>query len=139
MRRAFGGSAVHGLFNWLTVLILLPLESATALLQELSALALGTASLPAGVHTPDILKVLTQPLTHLIVQVRKAAALPRPLTWACLRRGGRRGQGCVWPCTGNPVPQLDTDVIMHSATGNTTNSSLIKQWCGTRGPTVRCL
>ncbi|XP_073077176.1 sodium-dependent phosphate transport protein 2C isoform X4 [Manis javanica] len=98
-RRAFGGSAVHGLFNWLTVLILLPLESATALLQELSALALGTASLPAGVHTPDILKVLTQPLTHLIVQ-------------------------------------LDTDVIMHSATGNTTNSSLIKQWCGTRGPTT---
>ncbi|XP_036756680.1 sodium-dependent phosphate transport protein 2C isoform X6 [Manis pentadactyla] len=98
-RRAFGGSAVHGLFNWLTVLILLPLESATALLQELSALALGTASLPAGAHTPDILKVLTQPLTHLIVQ-------------------------------------LDTDVIMHSATGNTTNSSLIKQWCGTRGPTT---
>ncbi|KAK2505155.1 hypothetical protein MC885_004199, partial [Smutsia gigantea] len=98
-RRAFGGSAVHGLFNWLTVLILLPLESTTALLQELSALALGTASLPAGAHAPDILKVLTQPLTHLIVQ-------------------------------------LDTDVITHSAIGNTTNSSLIKQWCGTRGPTT---
>nr|XP_060464105.1 sodium-dependent phosphate transport protein 2C isoform X5 [Panthera onca] len=94
-RRAFGGSAVHGIFNWLTVLILLPLESALALLERLSALTLGATSLQPGGHAPDILKVLTQPLTHLIVQ-------------------------------------LDTDAIASSATGNATNSSLIKQWCGTR-------
>ncbi|XP_039076697.1 sodium-dependent phosphate transport protein 2C [Hyaena hyaena] len=94
-RRAFGGSAVHGIFNWLTVLILLPLESATALLERLSALALGATSLEPGGRAPDILKVLTQPLTHLIVQ-------------------------------------LDTDVIASTATGNATNSSVIKQWCGTR-------
>lgn len=76
--RAFGGSAVHSIFNWLTVLILLPLESATALLERLSALALGATSLEPGGQAPDILKVLTKPLTHLIVQVRKAAALQRP-------------------------------------------------------------
>ncbi|XP_021563935.1 sodium-dependent phosphate transport protein 2C-like, partial [Carlito syrichta] len=34
-QRAFSGSAVHGIFNWLTVLVLLPLESATAGLQRL--------------------------------------------------------------------------------------------------------
>ncbi|XP_020936843.1 sodium-dependent phosphate transport protein 2C isoform X2 [Sus scrofa] len=94
-RRAFGGSAVHGIFNWLTVLVLLPLESAAALLERLSALTLGVASLQPGGHAPDILKVLTRPLTDLIVQ-------------------------------------LDADVIVGSATGNTTNSSLIKRWCGTR-------
>lgn len=98
-RRAFAGSAVHGIFNWLTVLILLPLESAVALLERLSALALDVTSLQAGVHAPDILKVLTQPLTHLIVQ-------------------------------------LDNDVITSGATGNATNSSLIKQWCGTRSQTT---
>ncbi|XP_054440678.1 sodium-dependent phosphate transport protein 2C [Pteronotus mesoamericanus] len=68
-RRAFGGSAVHSIFNWLTVLILLPLESAAAPLQTLSALALGAARRQAGGHAPDILKVLTRPLTHLIVQL----------------------------------------------------------------------
>ncbi|XP_060055423.1 sodium-dependent phosphate transport protein 2C isoform X2 [Erinaceus europaeus] len=94
-RRAFGGSAVHGIFNWLTVLILLPLESATAALEKLSDLIVGATSLEPGTHTPDILKVLTQPLTHLIVQ-------------------------------------LDADVIADSATGNRTNSSLIKRWCGTK-------
>lgn len=98
-RRAFAGSAVHGIFNWLTVLILLPLESAVAPLERLSALALDFTSLQAGVHTPHILKALTQPLTHLIVQ-------------------------------------LDNDVITSGATGNATNSSLIKQWCGTRGQTT---
>ncbi|XP_070107051.1 sodium-dependent phosphate transport protein 2C isoform X11 [Equus przewalskii] len=95
-RRAFGGSAVHSIFNWLTVLLLLPLESAMAPLERLSALALGTTSLQPGGRAPDILKVLTQPLTHLVVQ-------------------------------------LDANVITGSATGNATNSSLVKRWCGTRG------
>ncbi|XP_006900726.1 PREDICTED: sodium-dependent phosphate transport protein 2C [Elephantulus edwardii] len=94
-RRAFGGSALHGLFNWLTVLVLLPLESAVAPLERLSALALSAAILQPGAQAPDILKVLTEPLTHLIIQ-------------------------------------LDKDLLTSSATGNVTNSSLIKQWCGTR-------
>ncbi|XP_058997633.1 sodium-dependent phosphate transport protein 2C isoform X3 [Mustela lutreola] len=98
-RRAFGGSAVHGIFNWLTVLILLPLESATALLERLSGLALGAGGLQPGGQAPDILKVLTKPLTHLIVQ-------------------------------------LDTDMITSSATGNATNGSIIKRWCGTRELTI---
>lgn len=78
--RAFGGSAVHGVFNWLTALTLLPLESAAAPLERLSALALGAASLQPGGHAPDILKVLTRPLTRLIVQVRPAAASSRTHT-----------------------------------------------------------
>ncbi|CAH6788668.1 sodium-dependent phosphate transport protein 2C [Phodopus roborovskii] len=99
-QRAFSGSAVHGIFNWLTVLVLLPLESATAALERLSELALGAASLQPGGQAPDILKALTQPFTHLIIQ-------------------------------------LDSSVITGSATSNTTNSSLIKQWCGVRGETLQ--
>ncbi|XP_032117608.1 sodium-dependent phosphate transport protein 2C isoform X3 [Sapajus apella] len=68
-QRAFSGSAVHGIFNWLTTLVMLPLESATALLERVSELALGAASLEPGAQVPDILKVLTKPLTHLIVQL----------------------------------------------------------------------
>ncbi|XP_026959985.1 sodium-dependent phosphate transport protein 2C isoform X4 [Sagmatias obliquidens] len=98
-RRAFGGSAVHGVFNWLTALTLLPLESAAAPLERLSALALGAASLQPGGRAPDILKVLTRPLTRLIVQ-------------------------------------LDADVITGRGTGNATNSSLIKRWCGTEVQTT---
>lgn len=162
--RAFGGSAVHGIFNWLTVLILLPLESATALLERLSALALGASSLRPGGQAPDILKVLTKPLTQLIVQVRTAAAgggggglCARAAGSATALGGGRcAGRGrAQWsglrasasqvspegPVHGhNPsVPQLDTDRIASSATGNATNSSLIKRWCGTREVMVRCL
>lgn len=68
--RAFSGSAVHGIFNWLTALVLLPLESSAALLEWLSALVLGVARLQPGGRAPDILKALTKPLTSLIVQVR---------------------------------------------------------------------
>ncbi|KAK7799732.1 hypothetical protein U0070_010739 [Myodes glareolus] len=97
-QRAFSGSAVHGIFNWLTVLVLLPLESATAALERLSELALGAASLQPGGQAPNFLKVLTQPFTHLIIQ-------------------------------------LDTNMITSSATSNTTNGSLIKQWCDVQGKT----
>jgi sodium-dependent phosphate cotransporter len=61
---------VHGIFNWLTVLVLLPLESATAMLERLSELTLSAASLQPGQQAPNILQALTQPFTHLIVQVR---------------------------------------------------------------------
>lgn len=79
--RAFGGSAVHGIFNWLTVLILLPLETAVAPLERLSELALQAVSLQPGTQAPDILKVLTQPLTHLIVQVWMGCP-PSEALWA---------------------------------------------------------
>ncbi|XP_051832855.1 sodium-dependent phosphate transport protein 2C [Antechinus flavipes] len=68
-RRAFGGSAVHGIFNWMTVLVLLPLEVAARALEKLSGLVVGAFTLSPGQRAPDILKVLTQPLTHLIVQL----------------------------------------------------------------------
>lgn len=83
---------MHGIFNWLTVLVLLPLESATAALERLSELALGATSLQPGQQAPDILKALTRPFTHLIIQVRTDVARGRYL---CLADGA--GQK---PCAG---------------------------------------
>lgn len=98
--RAFGGSAVHGIFNWLTALVLLPLESAAAPLERLSVLTLGAASLQPGGHAPDILKVLTRPLTHLIVQVRLLAPFrqdPQARAWlGGLCWGDGSGPGVGW-------------------------------------------
>ncbi|XP_043843514.1 sodium-dependent phosphate transport protein 2C [Dromiciops gliroides] len=72
-RRAFGGSAVHSIFNWMTVLVMLPLEIAARALERLSGLVVGAFTLNPGEQAPDILKVLTQPLTHLIVQLDSKA------------------------------------------------------------------
>lgn len=81
---------MHGIFNWLTVLVLLPLESAVAGLETLSGLALKAINLQPGARAPDILKVLTQPLTHLIVQVRTAATCPGLLGRGAGKQGLRR-------------------------------------------------
>ncbi|XP_063100113.1 sodium-dependent phosphate transport protein 2C isoform X2 [Cavia porcellus] len=113
-RRAFSGSAVHGIFNWLTVLVLLPLESATALLQWLSALLLGVAHLQPGARAPDILKALTKPLTHLIVQLDNdllASSATGNATnnslikqWCShsgdMSQGHSNASGAISPCTG---------------------------------------
>ncbi|GAB1286048.1 Sodium-dependent phosphate transport protein 2C [Apodemus speciosus] len=85
-QRAFSGSAVHGIFNWLTVLVLLPLESATAALERLSELALGAASLQPGGQAPDILKALTRPFTHLIIQTPQGSSEECGLFSSCTER-----------------------------------------------------
>uniref|UniRef100_A0A8C0CHZ1 Solute carrier family 34 member 3 n=1 Tax=Balaenoptera musculus TaxID=9771 RepID=A0A8C0CHZ1_BALMU len=110
--RAFGGSAVHGVFNWLTALILLPLESAAAPLERLSALALGAASLQPGGHAPDILKVLTRPLTRLIVQldadVITGSGRGNATNSSLIKRWcGTNGQ-TVRSAAGGPCPERDS-------------------------------
>lgn len=107
---------MHGIFNWLTVLILLPLESAVAPLERLSELVLEAISLQPGTQAPDILKVLTQPLTHLIVQVR-TAALGGPVGPGL--SGGDRGGGSG-PCNGvssGQVPESSAQGRNPSAAG----------------------
>jgi sodium-dependent phosphate cotransporter len=70
-RRAFAGATVHDAFNWLTVLILLPLEVATGYLYYMtSALVKGLQS-NSDSEEPQFLKVITDPLTTQIVQIDK--------------------------------------------------------------------
>ncbi|CAG5120964.1 unnamed protein product [Candidula unifasciata] len=71
-RRAFSGAVVHDVFNWLTVLILLPLEYFTGYLYHLTKAIVSSLSLETmKAKDQDLLMVLTKPLTSRIVEVDK--------------------------------------------------------------------
>jgi sodium-dependent phosphate cotransporter len=71
-RRAFAAATVHDMFNFLCVLVLLPLEVITGYLFALSeALINATPGLSSGEKPPDILKKLTKPFTSKILKIDK--------------------------------------------------------------------
>uniref|UniRef100_A0A8C3A064 Sodium-dependent phosphate transport protein 2B n=1 Tax=Cyclopterus lumpus TaxID=8103 RepID=A0A8C3A064_CYCLU len=71
-RRAFAGATVHDFFNWLAVLILLPLEVATGVLYKLTHLIIESFNIQGGENAPDLLNVITDPLTDSIIQLDKS-------------------------------------------------------------------
>ncbi|XP_029917465.1 sodium-dependent phosphate transport protein 2A [Myripristis murdjan] len=70
-KRAFAGATIHDCFNWLSVLVLLPLEVATGLMTWLAHLLVTSFRLQNGQDAPELLKVITEPLTKLIIQLDK--------------------------------------------------------------------
>ncbi|UJR28994.1 hypothetical protein I4U23_010212 [Adineta vaga] len=69
-RRAFAGATVHDMFNWVTVIVLLPLEIASGLLFHLTEVITQRISLDRKASSnPQFLNVLTKPLTHRIIQL----------------------------------------------------------------------
>ncbi|XP_069555054.1 solute carrier family 34 member 2b [Brachyistius frenatus] len=71
-RRAFAGATVHDFFNWLSVLILLPLEVATGVLYKLTSVMIDSFNIQTGEDAPDLLNVITDPLTSSIIQLDKS-------------------------------------------------------------------
>uniref|UniRef100_A0A8C9SVI5 Sodium-dependent phosphate transport protein 2B n=1 Tax=Scleropages formosus TaxID=113540 RepID=A0A8C9SVI5_SCLFO len=71
-RRAFGGATVHDFFNWLSVIILLPLEVASGFLYKLTKLLIDSFHIESGENAPDLLNVITDPLTDSIIQLDKS-------------------------------------------------------------------
>uniref|UniRef100_UPI0037E81725 sodium-dependent phosphate transport protein 2B-like n=1 Tax=Semicossyphus pulcher TaxID=241346 RepID=UPI0037E81725 len=71
-RRAFAGATVHDFFNWLSVLILLPLEVATGVLYKMTHILIQSFNIQTGEDAPDLLNVITDPLTDSIVQLDKS-------------------------------------------------------------------
>uniref|UniRef100_A0A667WYM9 Solute carrier family 34 member 2a n=1 Tax=Myripristis murdjan TaxID=586833 RepID=A0A667WYM9_9TELE len=67
-RRAFAGATVHDFFNWLSVLVLLPLEVATGYLYLVTKLIIDSFSIKSG-EAPDLLNVITDLLTESIIQL----------------------------------------------------------------------
>uniref|UniRef100_A0A9J8DJ58 Sodium-dependent phosphate transport protein 2B n=1 Tax=Cyprinus carpio carpio TaxID=630221 RepID=A0A9J8DJ58_CYPCA len=74
-RRAFAGATVHDFFNWLSVLVLLPLEVASGYLYRLTKLIIDSFNIQTGADAPDLLKVITEPLTKNIIEVRSVDLL----------------------------------------------------------------
>ena len=77
-RRAFAGATVHDLFNWLTVLVLLPTEVVTKHFFGSSYLFYSSKSITdaMGVEKKqgtkvDFLKKITKPFTNQIIQIDK--------------------------------------------------------------------
>lgn len=68
--RAFAGATVHDFFNWLSVLVLLPLEVATGYLCTATRLLVHSFDIRGG-EAPDLLKVVTDVLTKSIIQVEQ--------------------------------------------------------------------
>ncbi|XP_046570773.1 sodium-dependent phosphate transport protein 2B-like [Haliotis rubra] len=68
-RRAFGGATLHDMFNWLTVLVLLPIEVASGYLYRLSGLMVQNINADPNVENPDLLKAVTKPLTGKIIEL----------------------------------------------------------------------
>jgi sodium-dependent phosphate cotransporter len=71
-RRAFAGATVHDMFNWLSVLVLLPLELVSGYLERVTKLLVDVmlkANLDA--KEPEMLSALTKPFTNVIIQLDK--------------------------------------------------------------------
>uniref|UniRef100_A0A3B3UKC6 Solute carrier family 34 member 2a n=1 Tax=Poecilia latipinna TaxID=48699 RepID=A0A3B3UKC6_9TELE len=67
-RRAFAGATVHDFFNWLSVLVLLPLEVASGYLYRVTELIIESFQIESG-EAPDLLNVITDVLTEAIIQL----------------------------------------------------------------------
>lgn len=65
---------MHDFFNWLSVLVLLPLEVASGYLYRLTELIVSSFHIESGENAPALLNVLTDPLTHSIIEVRVCQA-----------------------------------------------------------------
>ena len=69
--RAFACAVVHDIFNWLTVIVFLPVEVITGFLYRTTEAIVDSLSLSKRDKPPDILKAITKPVTKSIVQIDK--------------------------------------------------------------------
>ncbi|XP_074652751.1 sodium-dependent phosphate transport protein 2B-like [Tubulanus polymorphus] len=69
-RRAFAGATVHDMFNWLSVIILLPLEAASGYVYYLTKAIIDSMDLRTYTSgKKDLLKTITKPFTSIVIQV----------------------------------------------------------------------
>ena len=70
--RAFACATVHDMFNWLTVILIVIVESATGFLETITAAMVTSLGDTSGNQKPpDFLKVLTNPFTKAVVKLDK--------------------------------------------------------------------
>ncbi|KAF8788250.1 sodium-dependent phosphate transport protein 2B-like [Argiope bruennichi] len=73
-RRAFAAATIHDMFNWLAVIVLLPLEVATGYLEKLTGAIMASGEwhhADGGVQKQAFLQTITKPITLWIVQLDK--------------------------------------------------------------------
>uniref|UniRef100_A0A668AMQ7 Sodium-dependent phosphate transport protein 2A n=1 Tax=Myripristis murdjan TaxID=586833 RepID=A0A668AMQ7_9TELE len=101
--RAFAGATVHDCFNWLSVLVLLPLEAVTGLLRHLSQAVVDALLLRTGKQAPELLKVITEPLTKMIIQLDQSVITAIAAGDQSMRNRSLVKQWCQTPTIEVPV------------------------------------
>ncbi|XP_052063022.1 sodium-dependent phosphate transport protein 2B-like [Mytilus californianus] len=71
-RKAFGGATVLDMFNWLSVIILLPTEIAFHYLYHLTSAIVGSLHSTESGKKNDMLQIITRPFTELVVQINQS-------------------------------------------------------------------
>ncbi|XP_069576126.1 sodium-dependent phosphate transport protein 2A [Brachyistius frenatus] len=102
-QRAFAGATIHDCFNWLSVLVLLPLEVVSGFMARLSHLLVTSLKLQPGEEAPELLKVITEPVTKVIIQLDKCV-----ITGIAMGNEDMRNRSLVkeW-CQTDPVMSTD--------------------------------
>ncbi|XP_065285712.1 sodium-dependent phosphate transport protein 2B-like isoform X3 [Dermacentor albipictus] len=103
-RRGFAAATVHDIFNWLTVLVLLPIEVAFNMLEKLADSFVHIVDRGQRLETSNYLNALTKPFAKLIVQldsnVIKDIALGKDNNGTVLKQCCQKnGTECVAKCT----------------------------------------
>ncbi|KYO28723.1 sodium-dependent phosphate transport protein 2A [Alligator mississippiensis] len=101
--RAFAGATLHDCFNWLSVLVLLPLEVATGFLHRVSALLVAALRVRSGKDAPALLRTLTEPLTRRIIQLDESV-----ITGIVTGDESARNRSLVRVWCGQPALQLQS-------------------------------
>ncbi|NXL52242.1 NPT2A protein, partial [Podilymbus podiceps] len=102
-KRAFAGATVHDCFNWLSVLVLLPLEVASGYLHHVTRLVVATFNIRSGKDAPDLLKIITEPFTKLIIQLDKSV-----ITGIATGDESLRNRSLIRVWCGPTAPQMAT-------------------------------
>lgn len=113
-KRAFAGATIHDCFNWLSVLVLLPLEVFSGLLSFLARVTVSSFQMHSGEEAPELLKTLTEPFTTLIIQLDKSV-----ITGIALGDGSMRNHSLikVWCKSSILVSSVN---VTHAAVRNCT-------------------
>ncbi|HVL69564.1 MAG TPA: Na/Pi symporter [Vicinamibacterales bacterium] len=67
--RAFAGATIHDVFNWMSVLVLFPLELATGFLSRVSVVLAGAVEGIGGLKMADPIKMVVRPISSTIVDL----------------------------------------------------------------------
>ncbi|XP_050396258.1 sodium-dependent phosphate transport protein 2B, partial [Patella vulgata] len=70
-RRAFAAATLHDFFNWLCVLVLLPIEVASGYLYHLTSVLVADINSDPNAENPEFLKAITSPFTKTIIELDK--------------------------------------------------------------------
>ncbi|XP_049631675.1 sodium-dependent phosphate transport protein 2A isoform X2 [Suncus etruscus] len=120
-RRAFAGATVHDCFNWLSVLVLLPLEAATGYLHHITRIVVASFNIRGGQDAPDLLKIITEPFTKLIIQLDKSVITSIAIGDESLRNHSLIR---IW-CTPDK-PESSTSMSRQDAFGTLGNTTMEK-------------